>query len=214
MSFCEEPPTVLLVLLSVIFPFKSRLHRLSPDALTKWTATPTPHFRVMQICFSPNDIHIWMLVLLFLVWLWANCSDDFLAVFFCSSTSREKVAGAMTADFKRLRWLHVTSLHICVLAMRPSGCWDRYVPGSAVTSKQCAGSNHAGFAFCCSGSFSIRTFQHYLQNMTEKNSDLWWFMIMKPEFLQKDLTLVRPVCHTQERSDCRSCWMQFCFISN
>lgn len=172
MSFCEEPPTVLLVLFWVIFPFKSRLYRLSPDALTKWAATPTPCFRVMQICFSQNDIHIRMLVLLFLVWLRWLSGCFFLLLY-------QKVAGAMMADFKRLRWLHITLLHICVLAMCLWGRWDCYVPGSAVISTQCAGSNHAGFAFTwpepvCGGSFRIGTFQHYLQNMTEKKSYLRW----------------------------------------
>lgn len=53
--------------------------------------------------------------------------------------------------------------------------------------------------------------QHYGQNMTEKNIHIY---DDKPEFLRRDLTLVRPVCQTQERSDCRSSWMQFCFVGN
>lgn len=64
---------------------------------------------------------------------------------------------------------HLTSYLICVLAVCLSGRRDRYVLGSAVTSTQSALTLVLlSPEPVCSGSFRIRTFQHYLQNMIEK----------------------------------------------
>lgn len=67
---------------------------------------------------------------------------------------------------------------------------------SAVTSTQSAGSTHVGFGFTwpepvCSGSFRIRTFQHYLQNMIEKKFAWYVYIWNVWRVLKKDLTLVR-----------------------
>lgn len=54
MSFCEEPPTVLLILLWAIFPFKSRLHRSSPDASTKMSCGSHSTFQSNADLFLPK----------------------------------------------------------------------------------------------------------------------------------------------------------------